>query len=1193
MKILGIKFKNISSLLGEWDLRFDRPPFSDTGIFAITGPNGSGKSSILDALTLGLYGETARLKTPDSEITSWPAEESYAEVTFRVGEDVYRSRWWVRRGADTPMGPEMSLSAVNGEETVLEDRISRVRSRVAEVTGLDFKRFCRSVLLAQGEFAAFLNALESERAEILEKIIGAEMSRELEESVRNRAVAEQERLMRLRELAAGYPAIDRRQLEAIEEDWEQAQEALASLDRQLEDLMARKESLTKLVDLETSLQDAEEAQTLAENEWASVRKDLERLDKALIARPFADELRRIVSLGERADAARERLETVRGEVSADEARLREAEERLGHNREKLEDTRRRLESRREELADALRRDHDIEGQTRRFLETVSRYEALEASRKAMLQQQEDLKAKLAEARHRADLMGRSLERRSADAALDGVMERIEALAARLVEVRGLSSECAARLAETRKLGDVASREFQRAERAERRAREKADRVSGRKDELERQLAELLGSEDARSLAIEIQNRKQILSACRELLQIGHRYQEEGLASDVLGELERVNSRRQELESSLVEERTKWKELEDRILWRDTFRRLSAERSELRSGTPCPLCGALDHPFMEQGLPDLSDLNQTVEGIEGRIGAMEAELNELADRALRLSEQARTAEKLQNDWAAACERAGGSWGILDTQLIQDEIRSQESAIQHAKFLIRSTRWQKWRLAWLNMILGRRLQKLSRREKARNTRLQEHEAHQQALLDLEGRSRDLQEEETGILGDLAQLLQPFGERPPETGSETALLEQLRSRSATYGDERKRHQELTEELHALEKAIDSLASEVERSHAEAQALASETESIQATLTPMRAERESLYADLDPAGELRELEETINRLTTEQGELAQGIDALFQSIESKRRSLPGLEKDFEEVGAELETAEQELRERLVPAGIESIEAARPVLKALEQEESLRRRAVAVAQTLEEARSRAAAARETLDEARAKTSTSDTVEALEQRIASIQKAHEAQREKTEELERTLEERRRVDREYRETLRALEDQERVCAEVAADEKSLREENGAEIRKKLQRLMLDRLVEQSNAHLSLLSGRYLLRTVAEDGFAFEVEDMTQQRNHRSVRTLSGGEAFLVSLSLALGMSDLAAQHRRIESLFLDEGFGTLDEETLYRVMAALKGLRANGKMVGIISHVKRLADEIPTQIRVEREAGGRCRLTVAA
>ncbi|MGQ9484996.1 MAG: AAA family ATPase [Desulfosoma sp.] len=205
MKILGLRFKNISSLRGEWDIRFDAPPLSDTGLFAITGPNGSGKSSLLDAITLGLYGETARLRHPERDITSWLEDESYAEVTFQVAEKVYRSRWWARQGPNGLLGPEMSLSLVNGTEELLEDRLLRVCTRLSELTGLDFKRFCRSVLLAQGEFAAFLNALENERSEILEMILGEEVAQDLAQELYQRTAAARERLLHLKELAASYP----------------------------------------------------------------------------------------------------------------------------------------------------------------------------------------------------------------------------------------------------------------------------------------------------------------------------------------------------------------------------------------------------------------------------------------------------------------------------------------------------------------------------------------------------------------------------------------------------------------------------------------------------------------------------------------------------------------------------------------------------------------------------------------------------------------------------------------------------------------------------------------------------------------------------------------------------------------------------------------------------------------------------
>ena len=110
---------------------------------------------------------------------------------------------------------------------------------------------------------------------------------------------------------------------------------------------------------------------------------------------------------------------------------------------------------------------------------------------------------------------------------------------------------------------------------------------------------------------------------------------------------------------------------------------------------------------------------------------------------------------------------------------------------------------------------------------------------------------------------------------------------------------------------------------------------------------------------------------------------------------------------------------------------------------------------------------------------------------------------------------------------------------------------------------------------------------------EIEDVLQQKSRRSVNTLSGGESFLVSLSMALGLSDMSGNGRKIQSLFVDEGFGCLDDETLYKVLSTLKDLKNDGKMVGVISHVKKLEDEISTKIRLTRMPGGVSRLDVVA
>jgi DNA repair protein SbcC/Rad50 len=152
--------------------------------------------------------------------------------------------------------------------------------------------------------------------------------------------------------------------------------------------------------------------------------------------------------------------------------------------------------------------------------------------------------------------------------------------------------------------------------------------------------------------------------------------------------------------------------------------------------------------------------------------------------------------------------------------------------------------------------------------------------------------------------------------------------------------------------------------------------------------------------------------------------------------------------------------------------------------------------------------------------------------------------------------------------------------------------GDKFRKFAQSLTLDHLLHLANRHLDRLHGRYLLRRKPTGELELDIVDAWQGDATRDTRTLSGGEGFLVSLALALALSDLVSNKTSIDSLFLDEGFGSLDGDTLEIALTALDSLNASGKMIGIISHVEALKERIPAQIRVEKGGGiGHSRLVV--
>jgi len=151
-------------------------------------------------------------------------------------------------------------------------------------------------------------------------------------------------------------------------------------------------------------------------------------------------------------------------------------------------------------------------------------------------------------------------------------------------------------------------------------------------------------------------------------------------------------------------------------------------------------------------------------------------------------------------------------------------------------------------------------------------------------------------------------------------------------------------------------------------------------------------------------------------------------------------------------------------------------------------------------------------------------------------------------------------------------------------------DGKKYRNFAQGLTFEMMIGHANRQLQKMTDRYLLARDDAQPLELNVVDNYQAGEIRSTKNLSGGESFIVSLSLALGLSHMASKNVRVDSLFLDEGFGTLDEEALDTALETLAGLHQDGKLIGVISHVPALKERISTQIQVTPQTGGRSHIS---
>lgn len=320
MRILHIRFQNLNSLAGEWEIDLTDPAFVADGIFAITGPTGAGKTTILDAICLALYGRTPRLNKvtkSGNEIMSRQTGECFAEVTFETQAGRYRCHWSQHRARKKPDGelqaPKHEIANADSGE-LFESRIRGVADRIESATGMDFDRFTRSMLLAQGGFAAFLQAAPDDRAPILEQITGTEIYSRISVRVHERHRSEQENLRLLQAETAGIALLAPEEEAETVRALEAGMKEEAVLAARVEETARAIAWLTAINGLRKELGDlAEEADRLR-GETESFRPERERLDRAQNAAAL--------------DGAYATLAQVRKQQADDRAGLKAEEEAL-------------------------------------------------------------------------------------------------------------------------------------------------------------------------------------------------------------------------------------------------------------------------------------------------------------------------------------------------------------------------------------------------------------------------------------------------------------------------------------------------------------------------------------------------------------------------------------------------------------------------------------------------------------------------------------------------------------------------------------------------------------------------------------------------------------------------------------------------------------------------------------------------
>ncbi len=1217
MKILKIDLKNINSLKSDKiiSIDFESEAFRDVGLFAITGVTGSGKSTILDAITIALYQEVPRLNPSNikanlEDVVSLGAQEAYASVLFEVKAERYEASWSMRLYSKTGKKLANAKEQVRlkniSKAKILAEKKTEFKQAIIEITQLTYQQFLRSVLLAQGEFASFLSANNKEKGALLEQITGEDIYKKIGELLIQHRYKENAKLEEIKSKINQEDLLSEEEEKLLKEEQTKVQQELQNLQKELQENEEVLLWFKNHRDLKSKKERYQKEWLQYQEKKEAFQDDKMRLEQHKKAIPFIHLITRLK------EKEAEKIKTL--------SQIKEAEECQADLRESKIKDEQALKQEENKYLNAEKQYKEAQP----FIDQLTQLDAT-------IEEEKKIKSKYLEQRKTLKLQikkCRIAQKNTKEEAL--ILEDNILKLSHLLEEKKFYTEIESHLDTWNKDLNQRWSDYQNKE-------DKQLKIKKNKDiliELKKQKEDAFPIYSKKKSSIEklikeLENTEKEISSFPKISDLYDKKASTQSQIDQWGYLIEIAESVQEIfqkqttaqsdvkqlntETPLLKDHLKsafysmeqaeksWLDSQEKERLHNKIINLEQERKNLKRGQACPLCGSENHPFSEH-IPD-NDTTYKNE-IEERLKIYKKQQQAHQELLKQESEHQNNIQRLQDKIAEWDKHINQQKELFNNKL--KLICAEEYSIEEIEALTSIQQNKKQQLnnyikdiAILEPLTERKqdiqnqIDKESTSLQTLEQKIQKWEAdiehYQQINADLDSEVQVLQTQIKKVETRLTNHFKTFVFDVPPVEETESFSNNLRKGVSNYNKKRehlkalksdkelKTQEQKTEQLRLQE--YDANLLELNKEITEKRTSFKKNISTRKALLPL---------DKSPKSYRKNLENLKN-------EAQQLYEKQKVEVQNKEKKLDLLEQDLKhykeqqnKIIAFISEKSTLLEQQIQDSTFNSSEEIENNILKEEIENQFNK-------TIEELQKKEATLKR-LNEDLTKEShllkeqkKSDKTEIEAQNDVQFQTIEKEKKlKRIGEIEEKFRLNQGIKNRNQEVYLAIKQQEK---ELAKWQRLLSVLGGSShaFNTYVQRLTLKNLIDLANIHLRKLNARYTL--VMEEKYKpgeeldFKMIDHYLADELRYIDTSSGGEKFLISLALALGLSDLSSHQVQIDSLFIDEGFGTLDNRTLDMVLANLQTLQAQGKMIGIISHVENLKERIPTQIALHKQSNG--------